>query len=149
MGSLEKEFVRICINVLGVLFWFSYLTVVMVNLPGPNEQPAREVGERGERSRERAQRGFRRWGVRFGRHREEMRIVEPTSLHQLEALAWRSVEVMEKYEFNRTQKKDEKFNKAMELLRLQYNMVSVCFSYGLHRVWYFVGHFYCIGETDV
>ncbi|KAL0851288.1 hypothetical protein ABMA28_007118 [Loxostege sticticalis] len=94
----------------------------MVNLPGPNEQPAREVGERGERSRERAQRGFRRWGVRFGRHREEMRIVEPTSLHQLEALAWRSVEVMEKYEFNRTQKKDEKFNKAMELLRLQYNM---------------------------
>ncbi|XP_028176390.1 uncharacterized protein LOC114364420 [Ostrinia furnacalis] len=91
----------------------------MVNLPGPNEQPAREMGER---SRERAQRGFRQWGHRFGRRREEMRIAEPTSLHQLEELAWRSVEIMLKQESNKGRTVAESFKTAMELLRLQYNM---------------------------
>lgn len=94
--------------------------IVMVQLT-PNGQMARAVGERGSESTFRP-RSHHNWGARFGRKRVEMKLrVEPTNLHELEDLAKRSVEVMGKH--GPTNEKN--FDMAMDLLRQQYNLVSV------------------------
>lgn len=91
----------------------------MVKLTGPSEQAGRAVGERGS-----ARPGPRRrpQGSLFGRRREEMRDQEPTTLLQLEELARRAVQLMEKHEFN--PKSESNYVVAMDLLRCQYNLVS-------------------------
>lgn len=87
----------------------------MVKLRGPADQPGRAVGERG------SVRSHHQWGARFGRRRDEMsQRSEPGTLLELEELATRSAKLMEKY----NPKSENNFNKAMELLRLQYNLVS-------------------------
>lgn len=95
-----------------------YLIAVMVNLTGPNGQPARPVGEGG--SDRVGSRSHHVWGSRFRRRREEMR-EEPTGLLQLEELTKKAVELMEKH----NPKSESNYTKAMDLLRLQYNLVSV------------------------
>jgi hypothetical protein len=90
----------------------------MVKLPGPNDQPARAVGERG------SNRDISRYNWRYpkrNRNGESRNVLtEPTSLHELEALAEKTVSVMERH----NPKADSNYEKAMDLLRLQYNMVS-------------------------
>lgn len=91
----------------------------MVNLPEPSEQPARAMGER-ERVRVRGPRSHHNWGARFGR-RGDIQRSEPTGLLELEALAQRTVELMEKH----GPKSEKNFERAMDLLRLQYNLVNI------------------------
>lgn len=62
----------------------------------------------------------RNWGARFGRRRHEMKGREPTTLHDLESLADRAVELMERH----GPKSENNFFLVMDLLRLQYNLVS-------------------------
>ncbi|XP_075980149.1 uncharacterized protein LOC142979193 [Anticarsia gemmatalis] len=92
----------------------------MVKLTEPSEQPARPVGERGSW---RGPRNHHNWGARFGRRREGMN-PEPKGLLELEALAKRTVELMEKH----GPKSEGNYQKAMDLLRLQYNLnfIVVC-----------------------
>lgn len=60
------------------------------------------------------------WGVRFGRRREEMKGREPITLHDLECLTDRAVEVMERH----VPKSESNHSMVMDLLRVQYNLVS-------------------------
>lgn len=92
----------------------------MVKLPGPTEQLARAMGERG---RTRGPRNHHNWGARVGR-RGEVHRSEPKGLLELEALAKRAVEVMERH----LPKSEHNYHRAMDLLRLQYNLVSILFS---------------------
>ncbi|XP_026732197.1 uncharacterized protein LOC113496978 [Trichoplusia ni] len=92
----------------------------MVKLTEPNDQPARAVGERGS---VRGPRSHHNWGARLGR-RGKVEHTEPKGLLELEALAQRTVEVMEKH----SPKSEHNYHKAMDLLRLQYNLnfIVVC-----------------------
>ncbi|RVE49361.1 hypothetical protein evm_005976 [Chilo suppressalis] len=95
----------------------------MVKLPGPNDQPARAVGERGS-----VRSGPPRRYSRFRRRRpgDMTGLVEPSGLQELEAQTLKMVEVMEKYPFNPSS--EANFVKVMDLLRLQYNLnfIIVC-----------------------
>lgn len=88
----------------------------MVNLPEREDvevhRPA-PIGGRRPHS-------HRNWGARFGRRREEKIGLVPTTLHDLENLADRAVEIMERH----VPKSEYNFFKVMDLLRLQYNLVS-------------------------
>lgn len=79
----------------------------MVNLPDRLQYP----------------RSHHNWGGRYGRRREEFKNMEPTGLLQLEQLAHKAVELMEKH----GNKSELNFYKAMALLRQQYNLVSYFF----------------------
>ncbi|KAI5635763.1 hypothetical protein NE865_11559 [Phthorimaea operculella] len=82
----------------------------MVNLPLKEDQ---------DRSVERLSRSHHQWGIRYGVRRRDPRLrEEPTTLHQLEALATRAVELMEKH----GPPCEGNFEIAMDLLRLQYNL---------------------------
>ncbi|KAJ2947785.1 hypothetical protein O0L34_g9567 [Tuta absoluta] len=82
----------------------------MVNLP---------MKEHKARSAERLARSHHNWGMRHGVRRRDPRLREdPTTLHQLEALATRTVQLMEKH----GPPCDGNFEIAMDLLRLQYNL---------------------------
>nr|XP_049692284.1 uncharacterized protein LOC126053680 [Helicoverpa armigera] len=86
----------------------------MVKLTEPNEQPARAVGERGS---SRGPRSHHNWGARHSR-RGDAHHSEPKGLLELEALANRTVELMEKH----APKSEHNYERAMDLLRLQYNL---------------------------
>lgn len=92
----------------------------MVNLTGPNDQAARPVGERGNIRGPLPPRNHHNWGARFGRRRDEHKYKEPTTLAEMEELAWRSALLMEKH----GGESKHHFHTAMDLLRQQYNMVK-------------------------
>lgn len=98
----------------------------MVKLTEPSEQPARAIGERGSM---RGPRGHHNWGVRVTR-REENKRSEPKGLLELEALAHRTVELMEKH----VPKSEHNYDRAMDLLRLQYNLVNINSYYSNYNV---------------
>lgn len=88
----------------------------MVKLTGPFDQAGRAVGERG--SERGASRSHYNWGARYGR-RKPIYKTEPTGLLELEELTLRTVQLMEKHSL----KSEGNYPRAMDLLRLQYNMV--------------------------
>lgn len=75
-------------------------------------------------SRSRPRSRHHNYGVRFGRQREQFKNV-PTTLHDLENLAERAVEVMERH----GPKSENNLPMVMDLLRLQYNLVSIWLVY--------------------
>ncbi|KAJ8736444.1 hypothetical protein PYW08_007100 [Mythimna loreyi] len=90
-----------------------YLKVAMVKLPETSEQPRRAVRERDGPWRPRS---HHNWGYSARRRGEVYQ--EPTGLLQLEALARRAVEVMERH----NPKSEHNFDKVMDLLRVQHNL---------------------------
>lgn len=97
----------------------------MVNLTKCEEIEVRRPVDGGSRRH-----SHRNWGVRFGRRREEMKGREPTTLHDLESLTDRAVEVMESH----GSRSENNFLMVMDLLRLQYNLVSLFYNFLLFIV---------------
>lgn len=88
----------------------------MVNLPEREDVEALRPIHNGECR----PRSHRNWGARFGRRREEIKDRVPTTLHDLENLTERALEVMERH----GPKSENNFFMVMDLLRVQYNLVS-------------------------
>lgn len=87
----------------------------MVNLP-----ENKHVVVRNNQQRSRPRSRYHNYGSRFGRQREQCKHHVPTTLHDLENLAQRAVEVMERH----VPKSENNLPMVMDLLRLQYNLVS-------------------------
>lgn len=93
------------------------MSVEMVKLTDTFDQGG-AVGEHVSSSRT-TPRSHHNWGARLGRRRDEA-FTESKGLQELEELTRRTVNLMEKH----SPKCEQNYERAMDLLRLQYNMVS-------------------------